>query len=260
LIIEEGKMKNYLLSLLMACTLCTTTHAEVEAKERKEGEFIRFGTSPDQPPFEFEKNGELLGFDIDLARLIAKELGREAEFHSMSFGNILGSLQMGHIDAGISGFGITEERKKQFDFSAPYYAAGIAAVFIKTNEIKSSCDLNSKRVGAQLGSIAESWTKEILKDFDLVSMDTNNQLVEAMKVGHADAVIMDSVVAEIFVKENPTLGFVNLTGEDSDGLGIAIKKDSPLTSKINLALKALEKKGEITKLKNKWLKDTSWKN
>src|SRR5437870_2872374 len=102
----------HLLMPMLAAILFLTGCHEEKAADR-----IIFVTSAEYPPFEYQKNGELVGFDIDLARLIAKELHKEAVFENMQFSTILVALQNGAADAAISTITITDERKKHFDFS-----------------------------------------------------------------------------------------------------------------------------------------------
>ena len=97
-------------------------------KENKETTTIHFATSAEYPPFEYQEHGVLKGFDIELAKLIAKELGKEAVFDNMQFSSILPALTSGQVDIAISTITITNERKN-FRFTAPYYFEGMAAVF-----------------------------------------------------------------------------------------------------------------------------------
>ena len=82
-----------------------------DLKRSDKREVLKFAVSADNPPFEYMKNGEITGFDIDLGRLVAKELGLEATFQDMSFGGIFASLTNGAVDAGISAITITQERE-----------------------------------------------------------------------------------------------------------------------------------------------------
>lgn len=104
-----------------------------------------FSTSAEYPPFEYIENGEIKGFDIDLAKLIAKELGKEAVFDNMQFSTVLPALNSGQDDVAIATITITEERKKNFDFSIPYYFEGMAAVFDISQPVKEISQLTGKK-------------------------------------------------------------------------------------------------------------------
>src|SRR5262249_50051276 len=140
----------------------------------------------------------LKGFDIDLAKLIAKELGKEAVFDNMQFSSILPALTSGQVDAAISTITITRDRKKNFDFTAPYYFEGMAAVFKKDVPIHDVSHLAGKKLSAQLGSTMEIWLKKHAKNEEIITMDNNNEAVEALKAGHIDVVLMDGAQGAIF--------------------------------------------------------------
>ncbi len=110
-------------------------------KDRNE---IHFVTSAEYPPFEYNEQGEIKGFDIDLAKLIAKELGKKAVFDNMQFSSILPALSAGQADIAISTITITEDRKKNFDFSSPYYFEGMAAVFNQKDPVNHPSQLTGK--------------------------------------------------------------------------------------------------------------------
>jgi ABC-type amino acid transport substrate-binding protein len=247
-------MKKIIVGLFMAFGLLSASKSEKET--------LHVGISPDAPPFEYEKNNELLGFDVDLIQLIAKELDVNVEFHPMSFGGILGALQMDYVEAAISSFEITKERANVFDFSIPYYVASTSAIFMTTTPIKATTDLARYKIGSQLGSTFEKFAKARFTSSEIISMDTLNQLTEALKAGHVDTVVLDTIHADIITKENCTVRAMVIPEAkgESDGYGIVMKKGSRWKVLIDKAIQSLEKKGEINKLQDKWLKDTSWKN
>lgn len=214
---------------------------------------LQVATSAEYPPFEYQEKGEIKGFDIDLARLIAGRLGKQAVFHNMQFSSILPALTSGQVDVAISTITITDERKKNFDFSHPYYFEGIAVVFKNDAPIKQASQLKGKKVAVQLGTTMEIWLKEKFPGQPITSLNYNNQAIEALKAGHVDAVVLDGSQGAVFSEKNQGLGYAIIT-ESKDGYGLALKKDSPLTAKINVVLKQLEAEGEIEKLKKKWLK------
>ncbi len=218
---------------------------------------LHFATSAEYPPFEYSEQGVLKGFDVDLARMVAKELGKKAEFHNMQFSSILPALLSGQVDAAISTITITEDRGKNMDFSIPYYFEGMAAVFKDGNPVSSLAVLKDKKVACQLGTTMEIWIKKQAPTAELTLLDNNNQAIEALKAGHVEVVLMDGAQAAIFSKKNHGLTYV-LIAQAEDGYGIALQKNSALTSEINLALKNLEAKGDIKKLQSKWLENNQW--
>lgn len=212
---------------------------------------IHFATAAQYPPFEYKEKGVLKGYDIDLAKLVAKELGKEAVFDDMQFSVILPALTSHQADAAISTITITDERKKNFDFTEPYYFEGVAAVFKKESPIQNASQLNGKKVAAQLGSTMEIWLKKHAEGKKIMSFDNNNQAIEALKAGHVDVVLLDGAQGAIFSGKSPNLSYV-MIAEAEDGYGIALPKHSPLTQDINQALNALKEKGLLKKLQEAW--------
>jgi polar amino acid transport system substrate-binding protein len=220
---------------------------------------IHFAVAAEYPPFEYNDHGELKGFDIDLARLIANKLGKEPYFETMQFSSILPAISTGQVDAAISTITITEQRKKNFDFTQPYYFESLAAVFPETKPIKDVKELANKKIAVQLGSTMEIWLKKQVPEANILVMDNNNQTIAALKAGHVDLVLLDGVQGKVFSQKNPGLSFA-IIAQSKDGYGLALKKHSALTEKLNKTLQELEQNGELAQLKKKWLEDTKWKN
>jgi len=247
-------MKFIAVSLLVGLTLFLSgCNKEEKAKT------LHFAISAEYPPFEYMEQGELKGFDIDLAKLIAKELGKEAVFDNMQFSSILPAVSFGQDEMAISTITITPERKVNLDFSAPYYFESMAVVFKKEQPLHSAQELAHKKLACQLGTTMEIWTKKQVPTAELISMNNNNQAIEALKAGHVEAVIMDGAQGLVFSKKNPGLSYA-LIAQSDDGYGIALAKNSALTSQVNEALKKLQTSGAIQKLQQQWLGDSQWKS
>jgi polar amino acid transport system substrate-binding protein len=220
---------------------------------------ITFALSADYPPFEYYKDNKITGFDVELAEMLAKEMGKKAKFENMQFSGILAALQNGSVDAAISTIAINEERQINFDFSDPYYTESLAAVFKKDTPITDSSMLTGKNIACQLGTTMEMWLKKHTPTSNMLLMDSNNQVIEALKAGHVDVALVDGVQAMAFCQQNAMLGYTIIAQSDS-GYGVAFKKGSPLQYAFNKALKSLAAKGELEKLEQKWLKGKTWKN
>lgn len=237
-----------LLGVLIALCFCGCSQHE----EHKKVDSLKFGISAEYPPFEFYQDGQVVGFDIDLARLIGKEIGKEVVFEDMQYSTILPALGSHKIDAAISTITITEERKKNFDFSDPYYFEGMAALFLKGNSVFNKEDLADKKIAAQLGSTMEIWLKKNVPTATIIAIDNSNQAVESLKAGHVDLAFLDGAQAAMFSQKNPSLSYA-MIAEADDGYGIVLPKGSPLKAQIDAAIKHLQQSGEIEKLKEKWL-------
>lgn len=213
---------------------------------------LKLAISAEYPPFEYKVSGELRGFDVDLAKLIAKELGKKLVFEDMQFSTILPALQNGHVDAAISMITMTEERKQSVDFSEIYYFDGIAAIYKDSQPISGKDDLVGKKIACQLGSTMEIWLKKNGFTKQIVAMDNNIQAIEALKADHVDVVLVDGAQGQTFSKKNAHLSS-KLIDQSKDGYAIATQKGSALLVEINQAIKKLKQNGEITKLEEKWL-------
>jgi len=225
-------------------------------KPQSSSQTLTFGTSAEYPPFEYRVNDELRGFDIELAQLIAKELGKEAVFKEMQFSTILPALQNGQIDAAIATITITPDRKRHFGFSHIYYYDGIATVYKKeANPIKNKDALTGKKIGCQLGSTMEIWLKKNGFTQNVMTMDNTNQLIEALKANHIEVALMDAAQGRLFSKKNTSLLY-HIIDQSEDGYAVVTQKDAPLLTEINQAIDRLKEKGEIAKLEEKWLTGT----
>lgn len=219
--------------------------------EHKENTII-FAICADYPPFEYYSSGELTGFDIALAKAVAHELGKEPDFKDMSFSSLFPALQNEIVDAVISTVTITRDRAKNFDFSNPYYVESIAVLYDKGQMIQSVADLENKKMACQLGTTMEIWLKEHTKKTQILTMDSNPSAVEALKAGHVDGVVIDTVQAVAFARKNPQLTYYILANSDT-GYAIAFKKGSSLVEKVNAILETFQENGMLDSLKQQYL-------
>lgn len=231
-----------------------TTQSEVMQKIKKNGKLV-LGTSADYPPYEFHKsvNGkdEIVGFDIEIAKQIAKDLGVQLEIKDMKFDGLLAALSQGNVDLIVSGMTPTEERKKNVDFSDVYYTA-VQTVIERAadkDKLKTADDLKGKKVGVQKGAIQEEIAKKQLPAAQAVALPKISDLVLSLKNNRVDAVILESPVATSNLKANTDLVFsdIKLTTEDV-GSAVAVKKgSSDLVKEINKTLARLKADKSIDK-------------
>lgn len=224
----------------------------VSCKHENHANELHFSTSAEYPPFEYVENNEIKGFDIDLAKLIAKELGKKAIFDNMQFSTVLPAVSSGQDDAAISTITITKEREQNFDFSQPYYFEGMAVVYKNTQTLTTPASLQGKKVAVQLGSVMEIWARQHLPAGAITALDNNNLAIEALLAGHVDAVLLDGAQGAVFSSKHPGLTYT-IIDQAKEGYGIALAKDSPLTTQINQALQHLQQQGAIDHLKAVWL-------
>ncbi len=210
---------------------------------------INVATSSAYPPFEYKENGELKGFDIDLAHLIGKKLKKTIHFQDMSFDSIIFSIKTGNADMAIATIAITPQREKECSFSLPYHFEKMATIFKKDHPLKTIKDMEGKKIACQQGTTMYLWVKRNLPSCTLHIFNMPVQLVEALKANFIDGVLIDEAQAKEFCKRNPDLDYASII-QSPYGHGIALPKNSPLLPKINAILK--ESKEEIEQLKKKW--------
>ena len=219
---------------------------------QKDPNSIQVGICSDYPPFESRNNqNELVGYDVDLSHMIGKELGKKVEFVDTSFNTLLNSVRSGKIDMVISSVGITEERKKQVDFSQPYFFNRLTVVSRKDIPLANENALQNKKIGVQLGSSFAHWAKT-RKLNHVTAMDLNPQLIEALKAKQIEGVIIDYTQAAIFCQKNPELIY-HFLEHDEQGTAVVFQKGSPLRDSVNQILQKLKASGQLQALEKKWL-------
>jgi lysine-arginine-ornithine-binding protein len=219
---------------------------------RRSGE-LRIGTDATYPPFESAEGGDFTGFDIDLGKAIARELGVKVRFINASFDGIFPALQNGTFDAVMSSVTITPERSASMLFSDPYYDSGqLIAVSENTQGISSPDDLKGKRVGVQINTTAqfelekkEGVTVAKYNTIDLAMLDLRNRRI--------DAVVGDAPVLKYMIfKSFPELRTVGRRFTD-EKFGIAFAAESEdLQRAVNAALKKIKETGEYDQIHEKW--------
>ncbi|MDR0942501.1 MAG: ABC transporter substrate-binding protein [Holosporales bacterium] len=239
---KYAKLLTLLVLLLSAC------------EDDRKNDQIRFGVCADYPPFEYYVKGELTGFDVELAKAIAIKLKMNVEFGDMSFSAILAELQNGSIDAAVSCISSTAERKKNYDFTNAYYKESLAVMYKKNAPVISKEQMVDKKVACQLGSVPEKWLKKNATKSKITSLDKVDLAIEALKAGHVHCILVDSLIAKPYCETNQELGYTVIVKDvaESEGFSIALKKDSPLTKRINDVVTEMESSGELQELKEKW--------
>ncbi len=220
---------------------------------------LTVGTEPTFPPFEMRdsETKEIVGFDIDLIKAIAKDQGLVVEIRNLGFDALIPALQSGNIDIAASGVSITDKRKKAILFSDPYINAGLA-VAIKTSNTKFTSIVNIKgaSVGVQIGSTGAAKANELKKQGVVSSIKVFDNVALAMMEltsGGVDIVINDAPVSEAYV--NKHAGDLKLLPGllQSDSYGFAFSKgNTSLQAKVNAGLKNVIANGTVKALKAKY--------
>ncbi len=224
------------------------------AKLQDEGKVV-IGVKYDVPPFGFQnpESGEVEGFDVDLGKIIASELGVEAEFEEAISDNRIPFLQDGTVDLILSTMTITTDRDTEIDYSRPYFIAHGRILAPKGSDIKGIDDLNGKRVCTALGSTYESTIKEQAPDADLELVDSYSECTELLQNESIDAISTDDVILTGMIIQDNSLELVGdqLTVEPY-GVGIA-QGDKELKAFVDGVLDEFLQGGEFDRLYEKWV-------
>ncbi|ABZ82808.1 amino acid abc transporter, amino acid-binding protein, putative [Heliomicrobium modesticaldum Ice1] len=219
---------------------------------------IVVGTEATYRPFEWkDEQGEIIGFDVDLAREIGKEIGVEVEIKNTPFDNLIAELQNQSIDMIASAMTITEKRKESIGFSKPYYDSVQAIIVKEGSPIKTLADLKDKNVGVQNGTTGMGVAEKLLgeRSTRIKRFETLPDALNTLRIDGLDAVIADKPVAQNYLVNNPDAKLLILedTSLEKEQFGFAVRKgDRELQQQINDALDKLEKNGKIKELSLKY--------
>ncbi|MDD2973275.1 MAG: amino acid ABC transporter substrate-binding protein [Lachnospiraceae bacterium] len=256
-------MKKRIIGLAVALTLTagvlTGCGAGKETKDDslrqiQEAGVIKIGTEGTYAPYSYHDDaGNLTGFDVEIAQLVAEKLGVKPEFVETKWDSMIAGLDARRFDIIVNQVGITEERQEKYLFSEPYTYIHGALIVEKSNEdIKSFEDIKGKKSAQTLtsnwGKTAEGYGAE------LVGVDGFDQSVELVEKGRADATINSEVALYDYLKQKPDASIkVVALSEDPSIVGIPVLMgEDSLSGAISQAIIELKKDGSLTKLSEKY--------
>lgn len=264
-------MKKFI-ALMLACVMClcfaacgsaekepatsapadsTPASSDTSLEDVKKSGKLTIATSPDFPPFESLEGDKVVGIEIDLLEMIAEKLGVELEINQMDFDSVLPGIQSGKFNVGVSGITVTEDRKKNADFTVPYFAAAQAIVVLKDSPIKSKADLEGKKVSVQTGTTAEEYCMK--NGYDVSAFQANNDALSALTSGKVDAWVIDN---ETGIQMSETTNGKTVVLDEpmtTEPYSFAFKKGSTsLVNEINSYVEGWLKDGTIEKIFEKY--------
>ncbi|APT84652.1 ABC transporter substrate-binding protein [Corynebacterium aquilae] len=221
---------------------------------------ISIATNPPFAPAEFkDSDGNIIGFEIDLARAVAATMGLEMTIQDQDFSMILPAVQAGTVDFGASGFTDNEERRKSFDF-VDFFVAGIqwASQTGKPVDPDNACGLT---VAVQRGTVSDTDDVQGRSDacvaagkepIKKLAYDSSDAAATALVLGKADAFSADSPVTAYAVARSD--GKIQLSGEmfDAAPYGWPVQKGSDLGPAIAAGLDSIMKNGDYNKILDTW--------
>lgn len=241
------KWKSLVLVGVMALSLTACGSSSSSKNDNK----LIVGTEAGFAPYEYLQGDEVVGIDMDIAKAIADDLGKELVIKNMDFQGALTAVQSGKVDLVVAGVSVNEERKKSMDFSDPYVDSTDVIVVNKNNPaVKDAKDLDNKVIGVQEGNIADIWcsSSENVNAKEVKRYTTFAQAAQDLVNEKIDCIVMDQIPASDLEASNDKLKV--LEGDEnivfSDQYAIAVKKgNTDLVTSINETIAKLKENGKI---------------
>ena len=216
---------------------------------------LTFAMEPSYPPFETtNEKGEIIGFDVDVANAICKEIQATCKFKGEAFDALIPNLKAKRFDASISAIDITDARAKQVLFSDAYYDSTASYVTLKGKATLES----AKNVGVQNGTTFQQYTVAETKQYTTKAYASLQSAILDLKSGRIDMIFGDTAVLADMISKEPEMQFVGEKVANKkyfgNGLGIAMhKSNKELAEQLNKGLAAIKANGEYQKIYDKWM-------
>lgn len=248
--------------LMHIAAVAAVTLAAVSTAQAKEWTKVRIGTEGAYPPFNnLESNGDLVGFDIDIAKALCEEMKVECEFVTQDWDGIIPGLLAEKFDAIIASMSITEERKEKVDFSKKYYNTPPAVAVPKDSNLTEASKeaLAGIQLGAQSSTTHSNYAEKHFADSDMKLYPTAEEYKLDLANGRLDAVVEDVVVLSEWLATDDgacckilaTLAIDPVI--NGEGAGIAVRKgDTDLRDKFTEAIAAIRANGKYKEINDKY--------
>ena len=230
------------------------------SSSKKNSNTLVMATNATFPPYESVSGDDIVGIDVDIANAIAKKLGKKLKIEDVSFDSIIAGVQNDKYDFGMAGMTVTDERKKNVDFTESYAKAVQVVIVKEDSDIKSIDDISSKnKIGVQQGTTGDIYASDTVEkggygEDAVTKYNSGPDAVQALLSDKVDCVIIDNEPAKAYVAANQGLKILDSSFADEE-YAICVKKgNSQLKNDINKALKELKDDGTIDKIVSKYIK------
>ncbi|MCL2826573.1 MAG: transporter substrate-binding domain-containing protein [Eggerthellaceae bacterium] len=219
---------------------------------------LTIGSDCDYPPFISLDGDQPVGFEYDLLKAIADDMGLTLNYlPPQNFDTLITAVAGGaKMDIAVSSITITDDRKQTVDFCNPYFDSNQACVTMASSSYTSANDLAGKVVGAQSGTTGEAWANEHLQGITMKPFNQTSEALAALQAGEVEALFFDAPIAEYQIANNyQNMKIVEVipTGEE---YGFAVSKDNPaLEAAINASLQKLIDNGTYATIFKKYFPD-----
>ncbi|AEA60496.1 MULTISPECIES: cystine ABC transporter substrate-binding protein [Burkholderia] len=242
-------------ALIGASFVAATSHAADLLDEAKQRGTLRIGLEGTFPPFNSKApSGELVGYDVDIAKAVAAKLGLKPEFVTTEWSGIIAGLQAGKFDVIVNQVGVTDKRKEVLDFSPAYTYSAAQLIQRKddTRNFKSLDDLKGKKLGVGLGTNYMDMAKSV-PGIDVKTYPGAPEYLRDLAAGRLDAALNDRLMLAYLLKNSQLPLRTGATLEAGQPSAIPFKKGNPKFAKaIDDAMTQLEADGTFTKISDKW--------
>lgn len=255
-------MKKIVLALLFLCLICCSCGKKPVINDDlttiTQRDRLIVGIRNDAPPFGFkDKNGFTVGYDADLARLIAKGIlgdEKKVEFVPVTASNRIMKLNSGEVDCLIATMSITTQRQQFLNFSTPYYMAGQAILVRSSSKTTSLRDFTGKKLIIVFGSTSEKNLRSNVPEVTVIGYKTYNDAYNALKNGKADGIVADDTVLLGFSTNDKSVKLLPKR-YSKEPYAVVFRKDDAsinFTNKVNYIVENLQSTGRLNRLQEKW--------
>ncbi|TJY38924.1 transporter substrate-binding domain-containing protein [Cohnella pontilimi] len=223
------------------------------------GKVYKFATDAAYSPMEMMDKDKIVGFDADFLDAVMKEAELDYTLTNTGWDPMLISVKDGkEYDGGISSVSITEDRKKDYDYSIPYFESTNMIMSKKDSGVKSALDIKDKKVAVQTGTTADIIMSELMgkNNGNLKRFDNNTLAFMDMDKGGVDAVVADIAIVREYLKQNPNKNYEGTLDPEhfsSEFYGILLPKGSELKAKLDPAIKKVLENGKYVEIYKKWM-------
>ena len=250
-------MKRTLVFLCALLTLCSGGISQAAEPTKT----LRIAVDVPYPPFAMQdKDGNLSGFDVDIANALCDEMGYKCDVRGMLFDEIIPSIVRGEVDLGIAGMIPTDERKKLVDFTNRYFRS--VSIFVERRGSFPNFTIESVkgvRVGAQKGTVQEQYLGETFgNSITLITVGAHDQTFQLLKNGEVDLILIDGLPAYVYLKSTQgqdleIIGDALTPGGATGWSSIAVSKEKPrLRDTVNQTIETLRRNGKYGKINRKY--------
>ena len=227
---------------------------------------MRVGMSTFVPWAMKDKNGELIGFEIDVANRLAEDMGVDIEFIPTKWSGIIPALLTGKFDVIIGGMGIRPDRNLSVNFSIPYDYTGMSIVAHRrmARGFSSLEDFNKPDVviAARIGTTAAEASKKFMPEAEIRLFDDESQALQELKTGRAHAVVASAPLPAFEALDNPGTLFVPIEGTfTKEPIAFALRKgDFDSMNYFNSWIRVVEAEGWLAERKHYWFETREWQD